>query len=134
MGASWLGRLYRAGRLGCEVKVRFDAEGSGELVFGAEFDVDGRLAVTPDWTSTVLSIVQSPLPGVSGSLVCGECAHGSEGYFARLDSHSRLLWVVYQTESNPFVQARVDGSVAVFTNNLDQTVAVDLNSAGLMSS
>lgn len=124
--------LYRRDGSAREVDVRLAAGNPGRLVFGAEFDLDERLVAMSDAMSTILGVVRTPLPDGSGGQVCGECAHGSEGYFGRLDSGGNLLWVVYQAESNPFVRVRTDGSVAVFTNNLDLSVAVDLNSVDLL--
>ena len=44
---------------------------------------------------------------------------GADGFFARLDPDGAPLWVVFMTNSNPFLQARMDGMVATFTNNLE---------------
>jgi hypothetical protein len=44
-----------------------------------------------------------------------------------LDGSNDLRWVVFFSESNPFVAASVEGSRAVLTTNLDLSVTVDLN-------
>ena len=36
------------------------------------------------------------------------------------------IWVVFLTNSNPFLHVHVDGMVATFTNNLDRPVVIDL--------
>jgi hypothetical protein len=51
---------------------------------------------------------------------------GADGFFARLDPDCAPVWVVFMTDSNPFLEARFDGAVAVFTNNLQRSVAIDL--------
>jgi hypothetical protein len=62
-----------------------------------------------------------------GSVCCGEGSMGADGFFARLDRHGVPVWVAFMTHSNPFQQVRVDGTVATFINNLDRSVAIDLN-------
>lgn len=37
------------------------------------------------------------------------------------------MWIVALTDSNPFEKAEVRGSLATFTNNLGNSVTVDLD-------
>jgi hypothetical protein len=36
------------------------------------------------------------------------------------------MWIVSLTRSNPFVRVAVDGSLATFTNNLGNSISLDL--------
>lgn len=51
---------------------------------------------------------------------------GVRGFFARLDQGRNLVWVVSLGESNPFERAVVRGSSATFTNNLGNSLTIDL--------
>lgn len=63
-----------------------------------------------------------------GSLRVGEEAHhGSFGFFSREDATGAVVWAVVMTDSNPFVEARVDGPVATFVNNLGNEVTLRLD-------
>lgn len=66
------------------------------------------------------------LPDGSGFVCGGDGAHGSEGFFARLDADRNLVWVVSMADSNPFEKVEVDGMTARFFNNLGHSIAVDL--------
>ncbi|RLP93317.1 hypothetical protein EAD89_06700 [Micromonospora sp. BL4] len=63
----------------------------------------------------------------SGYLCGGDGAHGSDGFLARLDKDRNLMWIVVLTDSNPFEKAEARGSLARFTNNLGNSVTVDLD-------
>ncbi|GLW89376.1 hypothetical protein [Actinokineospora globicatena] len=67
-----------------------------------------------------------PIPG--GFLVGGEGALGHEGFFARLDQDRRPVWVVTLEDGNPIIAIEVTDRRARFTNNLGNTVTVDLDS------
>lgn len=118
--------LYRSD--GRSRVVIFDPSLHAGHALGTEFEVAARLEDEPEWVATILGTTRSRLPDGSGELSYGDCAHGSEGYFARLDTEGRLVWVVYFEESNPFVKVSVSGSMANFTTNLGVDVLVDLNS------
>jgi len=70
------------------------------------------------------------IPAPTGFICAGEGSHGSEGFFARLDEHRRLVWVCYLSESNPFDRLAVadnaltasSTSGVVITVNLDEPV------------
>lgn len=85
----------------------------------AEYYLDDLVEV--DWADQVALATQQ------GSVCCGEGPMGSDGFFARLDPDGMPVWVVFMTNSNPFLHVRVDGAVATFTNNLDRSVAIDLD-------
>lgn len=83
-----------------------------------EDDLDDLVEV--DWAD------QSALASQSGSVCCGEGPMGSDGFFARLDPNGIPVWVVFMTNSNPFLHVGVNGTVATFTNNLDRSIVIDL--------
>jgi hypothetical protein len=85
----------------------------------AEYDPDDLVEV--DWAD------QAALATQPGSVCCGEGPMGSDGFFARLDPDGMPAWVVFMTNSNPFLHVRVNGAVATFTNNLDRSVVIDLD-------
>ncbi|MFD8009060.1 hypothetical protein [Streptomyces sp. NPDC058955] len=66
------------------------------------------------------------LPDGSGFVCGGDGAHGSEGFFARLDADGKLVWVVSMADSNPFERVEADGVTARFFNNLGNSIAIDL--------
>jgi hypothetical protein len=88
---------------------------------------------TPDWEDDPEDLVdidwadRAFLAMGQGSVCCGEGPMGADGFFARLDPNGIPVWVVFMTNSNPFLHVRVDGKMAAFTNNLDRTVAIDLD-------
>ena len=76
------------------------------------------------WTST--GPPGTVLASEVGSVCCGEGPMGADGFFARLDPDRVPVWVVFMTNSNPFLQVHVQGMKATFTNNLDHSVVIDL--------
>jgi hypothetical protein len=119
----WSG-LYRAN----DAARAIDIDGAALTFFrvGEPFDVVDRLAADPDEVSYVYEIAEASLADGSGRVCCGEAAHGSEGFFARLDAEGELVWVVFLRDGNPFYEIAVDGTRVTFTNNLGRTVTVDL--------
>jgi hypothetical protein len=69
--------------------------------------------------------VSAVLPD-GGAVCCGEGALGADGFFARLDANKQLVWVVVLHNSNPFHHIRVDGTLVAFTNNLGNSLTVNL--------
>jgi hypothetical protein len=61
-----------------------------------------------------------------GTVCCGEGVLGSDGFFARADAAGNPIWVVVLTNSNPFVRVHVSGTIATITNNLGNSLIVDL--------
>lgn len=69
---------------------------------------------------------RAAMPAGQGYVCCGAGPMGADGFFARLDPDGVPVWVVFLTDSNPFLQARTDGAVATFTNNLQRSLVIDL--------
>ncbi|MCX4763329.1 hypothetical protein OG562_20615 [Streptomyces sp. NBC_01275] len=92
------------------------------------FDLDALLADDPECLTRADIHPQglAELPDGSGYMCCGDGSLGSEGFFARLDQDENLVWVVSLLESNPFERAEVHGSLATFTNNLGNSLTIDL--------
>jgi len=88
--------------------------------FTPDWDYDPDDLVDVDWADRAFLA-----PG-QGSVCCGEGPMGADGFFARLDPDGVPVWVVFMTNSNPFLHVRVDGMLASFTNNLDRSVVIDL--------
>jgi hypothetical protein len=122
---AWDG-LYRADGSARDAEV--DSAALSWFRLGPPIDLDALLAEDPEWLTSADPHPQSiaELPDGSGYVCCGDGAHGSEGFFARLDADRNLVWVVSLGESNPFERATVVGSLATFTNNLGNSITIDL--------
>jgi hypothetical protein len=119
--------LYRAD--GSARAVEIDGAKLSWFDLGAPLDLDALLADVPDDVTEIDVSAEAELADGSGYVCCGDGAHGSEGFFARLDRDRNLVWLVSLRDSNPFLHTAVDGSLATFTNNLGNSVTVDLTDA-----
>ncbi|MEV4759344.1 hypothetical protein AB0J86_30205 [Micromonospora sp. NPDC049559] len=120
--------LYRADGSARAVELSGGARLDG-FELGPPLALDAMLGEDPD-NVTQIDILRGadvPVPDGSGYVCGGDGAHGSEGFFARLDKDRNLMWIVTLTDSNPFEKAEVRGSTATFTNNLGNAVTVDLD-------
>lgn len=53
-------------------------------------------------------------------VVCGEASWGSDGFVSLYSNvEKRLLWIAFFDNSNPFVEAEIDGSMVIARTNLD---------------
>lgn len=120
--------LYRADGSARAVELSGGARLDG-FELGPPLDLDAMLKEEADNLTHVdiLRGADVPLPDGSGYVCGGDGAHGSEGFFARLDTDRNLMWIVALTDSNPFEKAEVRGSLVRFTNNLGNSVTVDLD-------
>ena len=137
---SWIERrLLRARRVPC-VDGLFRADGTslGAAVEGpalSRFEIGPPLELGDSDDYDVMDIDPAmcvELPD-RGSVCCGEGMLGADGFFARLDGDGNPIWVVVLTNSNPFVKAEVAGTAATFTNNLGNSVVIDLRDPNLAS-
>ncbi|MFC4030753.1 hypothetical protein ACFO3J_04640 [Streptomyces polygonati] len=119
--------LYRAD--GSARVVEIDGAKLSWFDLGIPLDLNALLAEVPDEVTEIDVSAEAELPDCSGYVCCGDGAHGSEGFFARLDRDRNLVWLVSLRDSNPFMKVAVDGSLATFTNNLGNSVVVDLAEA-----
>ncbi|MFJ6901075.1 hypothetical protein [Streptomyces hokutonensis] len=120
---AWNG-LYRAD--GSARAVEIDGAKLSWFDLGVPLDLDALLAEAPDDVTEVDMSAEAELPDGTGYVCCGDGAHGSEGFFARLDRDRNLVWLVSLRDSNPFLRTTVAGSLVTFTNNLGNSVTVDL--------
>lgn len=91
-------------------------------------DLEGPLDLHGMEDDEVLEIdpaVSAALPD-GGIVCCGEGDLGADGFFARLDANEQPVWVVVLRNSNPFHHITVDGTLVTFTNNLGNSLTVDL--------
>jgi hypothetical protein len=129
-----LGALVRSGSVPC-VEGFYRADGTVRRIdydgpqlsrfmlgpaFISQWEHDPDALVEIDWADRAL------LASDAGSVCCGEGPMGADGFFARLDPDGVPIWVVFMTNSNPFMHVHVEGLVAAFTNNLDRSVVIDL--------
>ncbi|MFB8201343.1 hypothetical protein [Kitasatospora purpeofusca] len=107
-----------------------DAEVDGPhltgFVLGEPADLDELMTEDPEWTTSVGIFAEAELPGGSGRLYGGGGSHGSEGLFARFDADGRAVWLLHLSDSNEFVRIGVEWPLATFTNNLGESLTVDL--------
>ncbi|MFI1717633.1 hypothetical protein ACIGW4_29605 [Streptomyces sp. NPDC053513] len=132
--------LYRAD--GSAREVGIDSAALSRFGLGAPLDLEELLRGDPEGVTTydIHPDCFAELPDDSGSgsgpdsgpglgpgFVCGgDGAHGSEGFFARLDADRNLVWVVSMGDSNPFEKVEVHGTTARFFNNLGNSIEIDL--------
>jgi hypothetical protein len=91
----------------------------------------GRLGVRPigrstlasivelnrEWMTSLTTLFETEDPRVGVRVMCGEGAHGSEGFVALSRLEGRLAWVAYFENSNPFIKATFkDGHIIATTN------------------
>jgi hypothetical protein len=127
LAPGWDG-LYRADGSARALRLAGGARLDG-FDLGLPLDLEALLAQDPDNVTSVdiARGVDVALPDGFGYVCGGEGSHGSEGFFARLDKDRNLMWIVMLTDSNPFEKAEVRGRLATFTNNLGNSVTVDLD-------
>jgi hypothetical protein len=123
--------LYRAS--GSAQAARVDGAKLSAFVLGESLDLGSLLTQDPEWVTQIDICAEAKMPNGAGILVCGDGAHGSEGFFARLSAGRQLVWLVYLSNSNPFMRVGVDGSMATFVNNLDHVITVDLAGEAFIS-
>ncbi|MFF2301863.1 hypothetical protein ACFVVP_05075 [Streptomyces sp. NPDC058128] len=70
---------------------------------------------------------KSPLPDGSGWVLGGGGGMGNVGHLARLGADRSLRWVALMESSNPFLGVRHDGTLAVFTNDWQNLLSLDLD-------
>ncbi|MFI6057782.1 hypothetical protein [Streptomyces sp. NPDC051286] len=118
--------LYRAD--GSARAIEIDGPALSWFDLGPSLDLDSLLAEDP-WAVTPIDVHPQcylELPDGSGSVCGGDGALGSQGFFARLDPDGRLVWVASLFDSNPFEKAELSWPVVRFTNNLGNSIAIDL--------
>ncbi|MFJ8434773.1 hypothetical protein ACIQ9P_26080 [Kitasatospora sp. NPDC094019] len=115
--------LFRADGTGLEADCD-DAELTG-FALGGPLDLDALMADDPEWVTSADVFAEAALPDGSGRLVSGGGSHGSDGFFARIDTEGRLVWVVHLF-CNELVAIAVDWPLATLTNNCDNTLTIDL--------
>ncbi|MFD8724070.1 hypothetical protein ACFV2H_40475 [Streptomyces sp. NPDC059629] len=123
---AWDG-LYRAD--GSARSAQVDGDELSWFELGEPLDLDALLAASPDHVTEVGVPPDrvTALRDGSGYVGCGEGALGADGFFARFDEDHDVVWLVFLSDSNPFERVSVDGSLATFTNNLGNTLTVDLD-------
>lgn len=119
--------LYRAD--GSARAVHVDSANLSFFRLGNPLDLDHLLSANPRELADIDESARMTLPDGSGYACCGEGAHGSEGFFARLDSQGNLVWIVFLRNGNPFMRIHVDETRVTFINNLSKSVTVDLASS-----
>jgi hypothetical protein len=97
----------------------------GRLVVVEELDLAEVLAEDQEWVTAIDITGETELP--DGYLCVGEGAHGSEGFFARLDAGRELVWVCYLSQANPFKDMAVENRTATVTSTSGVRVTADLD-------
>lgn len=122
--------LYRPDDTGIEVHVdgpgAYHPQAGQPIPFRLGGPVDVAHIIDTEGTAEVDRNFDSPIPDGSGWLVGGGGGMGNIGHLARLDADRGLCWVAFMWASNPFVDARIKGSIAVFTNDWGNRLTLDL--------
>ena len=134
---STLEKLWSTGRLpirdglytssGDAYSVQISDMAPGGLEILEKFDLDSMVEADPDWLTSIDITREMEIDGGTCRLLAGEGSHGSEGFFARVDSCNNLKWVVYLEESNPFVDINISGNKAIFCSSSGVVIAVDID-------
>ncbi len=112
---------------GVSVGAKLDPGTARGVAFLEPFDLAAALSADPGSVTAVDTQHQVHLPGGGGTVCCGEGAHGSEGFCARLGNDGRLQWALYFAESNPFTDIRVQsGRLVRFRSTSGVELTVDL--------
>ncbi|WP_141726164.1 hypothetical protein [Actinacidiphila rubida] len=126
LAPGWDG-MYRAD--GSARQAEVDGDDLSWFELGPSFDVDALLEEDPENLNDVgpdpRTVVE--LPDGSGYVCGGESSMGGDGFFARLDPEQNVVWLVFLSNSNPFVRVAVEGSMVTFVNNRDRSLVIDLN-------
>ncbi len=104
-----------------------DRRKSHGIEITGQFNLNDLLREDPDFLADIMTtrkVATSPQPGF---LCCGEGSHGSDGFFARLDSNENLIWVAFFEDSNPFHQVSQHQEQATFTSTSGVTVTVHMD-------
>ncbi|MFC8449041.1 hypothetical protein [Kitasatospora sp. NPDC057223] len=97
-----------------------------DFTLGEPVDLDELMADDPEMVTSVSVFAEAALPDGSGHLCGGGGSLGSEGLLARFDADRRLVWLLHLSDSNEFVRISVDWPTAAFTNNLGNSIIIDL--------
>ncbi|XGB22439.1 hypothetical protein KX924_06675 [Streptomyces sp. II-2-2-2] len=70
------------------------------------------------------------IPPTTGGYCCtGGCSYGSDGFIAYLDNERNLVWAIYSSSSNPFIDAvQVDDRTVKVTTTTNLEINIDLES------
>jgi hypothetical protein len=117
--------LYLADGTAYDVEVNPETPGGFEV--GDQFDLAVLLDADADWMASIDPMREVKLPGGAGYLCSGEGSHGSDGFFARLDSAGNPMWVLFLTNGNPFLDIAVEGTKATFTSTSGVSLTLDID-------
>jgi hypothetical protein len=117
--------LYLADGTAYDVEVSPQAPGGFEI--GDQFDLAELVRADEDWMASIDPMREVELPGGAGYLCSGEGSHGSDGFFARLDSAGNPIWVLFLTEHNPFMDISIEGTRATFTSTSGVSLTLDID-------
>ncbi|MBG2877593.1 hypothetical protein I4902_18350 [Proteus alimentorum] len=59
-------------------------------------------------------------------LLCGEGEMGSDGFIVKTDINNNILWFLYSTTSNPFINIEQKESMVYFRSTSNFDIALDL--------
>ncbi|MDE3721238.1 MULTISPECIES: hypothetical protein [Nocardiopsis] len=122
--------LYRPDDTALEVDVpgpgAYHPDAGRPIPFRLGGPLDVARAIEEDGVNEVDPWFESPLPDGSGWLTGGGGGMGNIGHLARLDTDRSLRWVLPLFHSNPFLGVRHEGTVAVFVNDWNNLLRLDL--------
>lgn len=60
------------------------------------------------------------------TLLCGEGELGSDGFIVKTDINNNILWFLYSTKSNPFINIEQKENMVYFSSTSNLYIALDL--------
>jgi hypothetical protein len=122
--------LYRPDDTGLELHVEgpgaYHPDAGQPIPFRLAGPLDVARAMEEGGTIEVDTCFETPLPDGSGWMYGGGSGMGNIGYLARLDADRSLRWLAVMFYSNPFVGVHHEGATAVFTNDWNNRLTLDL--------
>jgi hypothetical protein len=82
-----------------------------------------------EWMTSLTTLFETEDPRVGVRVMCGEGAHGSEGFVAMSRLEGRLAWVAYFRWSNPFMKATIKDGRVIATTNLGHSWSFPIDHA-----
>ncbi|MBB6034964.1 hypothetical protein [Phytomonospora endophytica] len=139
-------RLWAAGRMPSneglyrpdDTALELHVPGPGAYHYDAGQPIPWRIggpmdvtALTEDGGDAAYADFDVALPDGSGRMTGGSSGMGNIGWIARLNGDGSLRWIAPLWSSNPFTDARIEGTTGYFTNDWRNILTLDLTDPAL---
>lgn len=127
--------LYRPDDTGRELYVdgpgAYHPDAGQPIPFRLGGPLDVARAIEEEGIIEVNTYFESALPDGSGWMSGGGSGMGNIGYLARIGTDRSLRWLAVMFCSNPFAGVHHEGATAVFTNDWNNRLTLDLTAPEL---